>query len=208
MPPSNRRKRRTSRRDQILQVAVQLFYERGYHGTGIDDIGRAAGISGPGVYRHFKNKEDVLRAVMEEAAGHVLWKVHEIVEESTTPEETLHGLIRNFIRAVLNSPELVALVLSERRTLPLDLRAAWDHAHRLHMEEWAQALKLARPGLSEGEVQLSVNATAGLLLSTVRYRSGLDRSHIENILQEMAAAALLGHRSGLRTARMDEAPLG
>ena len=97
---------------------------------------------------------------------------------------------------MLNSPGLVALVLSERRVLPPDLRAAWDRTHRLHMEEWARALRLARPGLGEGEVALLVNAAAGMLLTTVRYRSGLDRSHMENILQEMAATALLGAPPG------------
>ena len=40
-------KRRPYRRDEILAAAVKLFHERGYHATGMDDIGAEAGISGP-----------------------------------------------------------------------------------------------------------------------------------------------------------------
>jgi AcrR family transcriptional regulator len=188
----SRQKRRPFRRDQILDIAIELFYERGYHATGMDDIGRAAGITGPGIYRHFKSKEDILNAAMQEGIGQILGKVHEIVENSATPEETLQGLVRNFIRAVLNKPALAALLLNERRMFPPDIRASWDRASRLHMEEWAHALSQVRRDLDEGEIQLTVNATAGLLTSVVSFRSGLDRARLEDILQEMAAAALLG----------------
>ncbi len=200
-----RQKRRPFRRDQILDIAIQLFYERGYHATGMDDIGSAAGITGPGIYRHFKNKEDILNTAMEEGAAQILGKAHDILERSSSPEETLHGLIRNFIRAVLNKPSLAALLLNERRMFPPEIRASWDRAHRLHMEEWAHALSLVRPELSEGEIRLSVNATAGLLSSIVNYHSGLERSRLEVILEDMAAAALLG--SGGRKRRSRPAPV-
>jgi AcrR family transcriptional regulator len=49
-----------TRREQILAAAAELFAHRGFHGVGIDDIGAAVGISGPGVYRHFRNKDAVL----------------------------------------------------------------------------------------------------------------------------------------------------
>jgi AcrR family transcriptional regulator len=49
-----------TRREQILAAAAELFAHRGFHGVGIDDIGAAVGISGPGVYRHFRSKDAVL----------------------------------------------------------------------------------------------------------------------------------------------------
>jgi AcrR family transcriptional regulator len=39
--------RRRSRRDEILEIAVGLFAARGYHGVSMDDIGSAAGVTGP-----------------------------------------------------------------------------------------------------------------------------------------------------------------
>jgi AcrR family transcriptional regulator len=52
-PPTKRGK---DRRDQIIAVATELFHERGFDATGIDDIGAAAGITGPGIYSHFNGR--------------------------------------------------------------------------------------------------------------------------------------------------------
>ena len=60
------------RREQLLEAAAVLFAERGYHAVGIDDIGAAAGISGPGVYRHFAGKQALLAALCERALHRML----------------------------------------------------------------------------------------------------------------------------------------
>jgi AcrR family transcriptional regulator len=52
------------RRAQLLAVTARLFAERGFHGVSIEDIGAAAGISGPGVYRHFPSKDALLAELL------------------------------------------------------------------------------------------------------------------------------------------------
>src|SRR5215217_5417826 len=56
--------RRMSRRDEILAIAVHLFATRGYHGVSMDDIGTAAGVTGPALYHHFAGKEAMLAAAL------------------------------------------------------------------------------------------------------------------------------------------------
>ena len=56
--------RRRSRRDEILEIAVALFATRGYHGVSMDDIGAAAGVTGPALYHHFAGKEAMLVAAL------------------------------------------------------------------------------------------------------------------------------------------------
>src|SRR5215217_8773752 len=56
--------RRMSRRDEILAIAVHLFATRGYHGVSMDDIGTAAGVTGPALYHHFAGKEAMLVAAL------------------------------------------------------------------------------------------------------------------------------------------------
>ena len=60
-PPAPRRR---SRRDEILEIAVGLFAARGYHGVSMDDIGAAAGVTGPALYHHFAGKEAMLAAAL------------------------------------------------------------------------------------------------------------------------------------------------
>ena len=60
-PPAPRRR---SRRDEILEIAVGLFAARGYHGVSMDDLGSAAGVTGPALYHHFAGKEAMLVAAL------------------------------------------------------------------------------------------------------------------------------------------------
>lgn len=53
-----------TRREQILREAARLFAERGFHGVGVDEIGAAVGISGPGLYRHFPGKDAMLAELL------------------------------------------------------------------------------------------------------------------------------------------------
>src|SRR5215470_9387960 len=55
---------RRTRRDEILDIAMGLFAARGYHGVSMDDIGAAAGVTGPALYHHFAGKEAMLVAAL------------------------------------------------------------------------------------------------------------------------------------------------
>src|SRR5438034_11489751 len=56
--------RRRTRREEILEIAVGLFASRGYHGVSMDDIGAAAGVTGPALYHHFAGKEAMMAAAL------------------------------------------------------------------------------------------------------------------------------------------------
>ena len=66
------RGRRRSRRDEILEIAVGLFATRGYHGVSMDDIGAAAGVTGPALYHHFAGKEAMLVAALAPVSERLL----------------------------------------------------------------------------------------------------------------------------------------
>ena len=55
-----RSRRKSDRRLQLLAAAERLFAERGFLAVRLEDIGAAAGVSGPAIYRHFPNKESLL----------------------------------------------------------------------------------------------------------------------------------------------------
>src|SRR3954470_20348909 len=64
------RGRRT--RDALLDATVELVSERGFHAVGIADIGGAIGVSGAAIYRHFRNKDELLVAVFERVVDDLL----------------------------------------------------------------------------------------------------------------------------------------
>ena len=52
--------------NRILIQAMRIFLEKGYHGTSIDDITRAAGVTKGALYWHFRSKEDLLKKIVED----------------------------------------------------------------------------------------------------------------------------------------------
>ena len=56
-----------STKDRILDEALTLFAENGYDGTGVEQIAEKVGIKAPSLYKHFKGKEDILNAIIDNA---------------------------------------------------------------------------------------------------------------------------------------------
>ena len=65
-PPSTTPPRR-SRRADFVQAAAELFADRGYAGTSVDDVGNRLGVSGPAVYWHFESKEALLTTMLADS---------------------------------------------------------------------------------------------------------------------------------------------
>lgn len=185
-----RRKRRPHRRDEILAAAVTLFHERGYEATGIDDIGEAAHITGPAVYRHFRSKREILDTLLRDRGTTALDEARAIVERSATAEETLDGLIEHYAREIVDNPSLTVVTLYERRTLEAEIRSLIDRLERLYIEEWVHAVAQSRPDLSDTEVRTTVHAVLGMGVAIANYDSGLPKERLAGLVASMMRAGL------------------
>ena len=56
---------RVSRRDELVETALDLFYRNGFHATGIDRILAEAGVAKMTLYKHFRSKDDLIVAALE-----------------------------------------------------------------------------------------------------------------------------------------------
>jgi AcrR family transcriptional regulator len=180
-----------SRREKILAAAAELFRKRGFHGTGIDDIGAAVGITGPGVYRHFEGKHDLLAAIMERGIARHQVIVEEALATTSTPRKALERFVTLSARALVEDQDLTAIYFQEMRNLPADDRARLGRMQRLLIEEWVHVLSQVRPELGDEEARLTVRAVGGLMNSLAYYHSSLDPARLQELLAKMAMAALL-----------------
>ena len=188
--PVQRRKRRPQRRDQILAAAVRLFHERGYHATGMDEIGAAAGITGPGIYRHFRNKEEILETLVKERGTTVLAEVQGIAEESDSAEGALEALADHYGRSLVANPSVSIVAMYERRTLSAETRGVLERMERLNIEEWVHVLSQVRPDLGDAEARVMVHAALGMGLAVCNFKSDLDDESLAALISSMVLAAL------------------
>ena len=179
------------RRELILEAAIDLFRERGFEAASIDDIGAAAGITGPGVYRHFTGKQAILDAAVAWGAEEILVNSERILDQRHSPTETVDLLVAALVDAVLDKPGLVTVMLRERRNLSDDGRRAWDGAVASYQDEWIPVLRELRPGLDDVDARALVWIGLGMVLAAAQYREGPDRERLGELLRTMIAGALL-----------------
>src|ERR1700755_1855845 len=91
--PARGMQRRRSRREEILEIAVDLFARNGYRGVSMDDIGAAAGVTGPALYHHFAGKEAMLAAALNPVSEGLLAGGRERVADAGDPGAALVALV-------------------------------------------------------------------------------------------------------------------
>ncbi|QMV23311.1 TetR family transcriptional regulator [Streptomyces sp. SCUT-3] len=184
---------RTGRREQILREAARLFADRGFHGVGVDEIGAAVGISGPGLYRHFAGKDAMLAELLVGISERLLAGGRMRIEEADGPEQALDALVRGHIDFALDDRPLITLHDRELDRLREDDRKQVRRLQRAYVELWVQVVRELRPGLGETEARVAVHAVFGLLNSTPHLgtRGGLPgRDATADLLHRLALGAL------------------
>ena len=100
-PRAARRNNESNRRDELLRVSAKLFREKGFDGTSIRDISTAAGMHSGSPFYHFKTKQDILVAVMEQGLAEGLRKTEEVMALGIPAEQKLTRLIRAQLGTIL-----------------------------------------------------------------------------------------------------------
>jgi TetR/AcrR family transcriptional regulator, cholesterol catabolism regulator len=153
----SRRNNESNRRDALLRVSAKLFREKGFDGTSIRDISTAAGMHSGSPFYHFKTKQDILVAVMEQGLAEGLRKTEEVMALAIPPEEKLTRLIRTQLGTILEEgSDFIPVLLYDWRSLtPANRRrivAVKDRYDAL----WQEVIDdLQRAGHVPGDAQLA-----------------------------------------------------
>jgi AcrR family transcriptional regulator len=174
----------------ILAAAAELFADHGYHGTSINDIGAAVGITGPAIYRHFGGKIDILVEVIDGWVQPLMKGVEEISEAGLPAAEALDRLIDNFVSAAVESPAAYAVMACERQNLPKDERRAFDRAHRRHVEEWTRVIREIHPNLSDDEARVLAHGVFGLATPAMGRRPQVSADDLGALVRAMATEVI------------------
>lgn len=158
-------RRPPNRRALILEAAIQLFHERGYPATSVDDIGSAVDVSGPAIYRHFSSKEEILIEAMILAADEVHQAIQATQATEGNGEPLLERYVSAYVRTAMRRSALIAVWTSEARHLSAQRRSPMSRRLRAWINDWTAVLVSVRPELTEDQAHLLVTATIGMITS-------------------------------------------
>lgn len=106
------------RRRQIVDAAVQLFIEKGFHKTTTRQIAKAAGFSIGSLYEYVASKEDVLYLVCDAIHAEVERGVAQALERTTRGREALAEVIREYFLVCHRMSDHILLIYQETQSLP------------------------------------------------------------------------------------------
>src|SRR3954464_3599835 len=166
-PATTRRSRaKSDRRSQLIAAAERLVAERGYLAVRLEDIGAAAGVSGPAIYRHFPNKEALLVELLVGISTRLLAGATDVVAHASNPEEALDGLIDLHLDFALGESDLIRIQDRDLPSLPPTAKRQVRKSQRQYVEIWVDVLRQLDDSRSESDARLMAHATFGLLNST------------------------------------------
>ena len=180
-----------SPRGRVLRAAAHLFRTQGYERSTVRDLARVVGIQSGSLFHHFKTKEDILCAVMEEAIRYNTARMQEAVDTGKTTAERLRGLIRAELESINgDTGDAMAVLVYEWGALS---KANQEHflVMRAHYENlWLNVLKAAREeGLIRHEPFIWRRLVGGAISWTVTWyrRSGpVTLDQLAGMVLEMA----------------------
>jgi AcrR family transcriptional regulator len=193
--PNRRSQLKSDRRLQLLSAAERLFAERGFLAVRLEDIGAAAGVSGPAIYRHFPNKESMLVELLVGISARLLAGAREVTAHSDDAGAALDGLINFHLDFALGEPNLIRIQDRDLAHLPPAAERQVRKAQRQYVEVWVSVLRELNAALAEADARLMAHAVFGLLNSTPHSMKSADSKparapRSRAVMKAMTVAAL------------------
>lgn len=107
---------------QILEAAVKVFAEHGFHRSQVSKIAKTAGVADGTIYLYFKRKEDILISLFREKLGEMIAKFHASLETTTGAKDALRSVCKIHFTQLENNPDLAFVTQIELRQSSLELR--------------------------------------------------------------------------------------
>ncbi|MEV6757871.1 TetR/AcrR family transcriptional regulator [Streptomyces sp. NPDC051214] len=194
----------TTRRDTytpetLLTVAVRVFNERGYDGTSMEHLSKAAGISKSSIYHHVSGKEELLRRAVSRALDGLFGILTEDHARVGTAVQRLEHVTRRTVEVLIAELPYVTLLLRVRGNTDTE---RWAMERRREFDQ--QVADLLKEAVADGdlrsdvELRLATRLLFGMINSIVEwYRpDARGASSGEQVADAVVQMAFAGLRSG------------
>jgi AcrR family transcriptional regulator len=180
------------RREAILAAALRLFCQRGFHGTSIDEIGAAAHVTGPALYRHFGGKGEVLAKAIREGSLRIAAATREaLTSDALPPEDALEALVRSYVEVALENSDIYAAYVLEARHLAKEYRQPLRRSELRHRDEWRRLVLAVHPEMDPEEARTLVKMAVFAVTSLCMEPSRLNRASLVEVATTRVMALLL-----------------
>ena len=183
-------------RMDIIQAAAQIFRQKGYHGTSMQDIADAVQFQKASLYHHVTGKQDILVAILDQALDLLIDDMQEVAKSKHTPQEKIRLAMRTYVMRLTQDLDLATVLLMEYRSLDDELRAI--HIDRRDRFE-ALWREIVQEGIDSGafrpvDARLTSFAFLGVLnwmITWYRHKGSLSGEQIADRFADLLLSGLV-----------------
>lgn len=139
---------------QIIDAAVIVIAENGYHQAQVSKIAKQAGVADGTIYLYFKNKEDILISLFQEKMGSFVEKIENTIAGKESSAEKLLMMVETHFKILAENPQLAIVTQLELRQSNKELRLRINHVLKGYLKVIDQILI---EGMESGEFANDLN---------------------------------------------------
>ncbi len=110
-------------RDEILLAAAQIFSQKGFHATSMQDIAQAVNLQKASLYHHVTSKQEILVEVLDRALDLLIERMQSVLDCPAPPDEKLRQAMIVYLKTMLDRRDLAAVLLLEHRSLEPEMQS-------------------------------------------------------------------------------------
>ena len=189
-------------RSDIIQAAAQIFRQKGYHGTSMQDIADAVDLQKASLYHHISGKQEILVDILDRALDLLIEDLEAVTQADISPEKKVREAMQVYVGRLTGDTDLAAVLLQEHRSLEDDLRAS-HIARRDRLESlWREMI---HEGTQSGDFRetdeaITTFALLGVLNWMITWYQPGGRLSAREIANQFADVFLLGLRDEMGSA--------
>ena len=177
-----------SARGRLLVAAARLFKHKGYERTTVRDLASEIGIQSGSLFHHYKSKEAILLAVMEETIVLNTALMQAALSQAADPREKLLALIRCELQSILGETgEAMSVLVYEWRSLKPDSQAHILALRDQYEQLWLDTLEQAR---QQGMVKTDPFVLRRFLTGALSWTTNWYKPQGEISMEQLAEDAL------------------
>ncbi|HLR08352.1 MAG TPA: TetR/AcrR family transcriptional regulator [Bacillota bacterium] len=140
--------------NQIIEAAVEVIAENGYHASQVAKIAKKAGVADGTIYLYFKNKEDILISVFEQKMGQFIEQIANSIDKKQNASDRLYTLIKMHFQQLAENHYLAIVTQLELRQSNKSLRLKINNVLKSYL---TVIDKIVEEGIQEGVFRNDIN---------------------------------------------------
>jgi AcrR family transcriptional regulator len=183
----------SARREQILDVALEVFANAGFHGASMNDVADAAGVTKPVLYQHFDSKRALYQALIEAVGNRLRTNIDKATAEATDGKSATQLGFRAYFRWVAEDHDGFRLLFGSGARRDDEFN---DAVRKITAESARAIAPLIAVDIDESHRQTLAHALVGLAEGASRRLVGLGKEFDpDEIAAEVSALAWAGLRA-------------